>query len=162
MNAGTARLAALMADAVEISISHVESGGIPFVGRLVGEDGWVSGPGVNLVRETGDRTAHAEIVAMREVAQTRGRDGLEGLTLLATGEPCGLCYRVAAAHGIAAVHFAVGRDAAAEWGFDYRAGYREADRLPLAKAARLLAVERGLVPFERYRALHRPDLTTRS
>ncbi|MER7078292.1 tRNA(Arg) A34 adenosine deaminase TadA [Saccharopolyspora kobensis] len=159
MNAGTTRLAALMAEAVEICISHVESGGIPFVGLLVGDDGWVSEPGVNLVRETGDRTAHAEIVAMREAARTRG---LEGLTLLATGEPCGLCYRVAAAHGIAAVHFAVGRDDAAEWGFDYRAGYREADRLLLAKTAGHLAVDRGLAPFARYRALHHPDLTTNS
>ncbi|MDA3646673.1 deaminase [Saccharopolyspora indica] len=159
MNAGTTRLAALMAEAVEISISHVDSGGIPFVGLLV-DDGWASEPGVNLVRETGDRTAHAEIVAMREAAQARGSAGLEGLTLLATGEPCGLCYRVAAAHGIAAVHFAVGRDDAAEWGFDYRVGYREADRLPLAMTAHHLAVDRGLVPFERYRALHHPGLTT--
>lgn len=152
MTTDTPRLEALMADAVEVSIRHVESGGIPFVGLLVAGDGWVSDPGVNLVRETGDPTAHAEIVAIRKAVKDRGRSGLEGVTLLATGEPCALCYRVAASHGIATVCFAVGRDTAAEWGFDYRAGYR----LPLAVTAQHLPVERGLAPFTRYRDLHCP------
>ncbi|MGI5347963.1 nucleoside deaminase [Streptomyces sp. CA-250714] len=156
MTADTTRLQALMADAVEISVRHVESGGIPFVGLLVADDGWVSDPGVNLVRETGDPTAHAEIVAIRKAVQARGRSRLEGVTLLATGEPCALCYRVAASYGIAAVCFAVDRDTAAEWGFDYRAGY-ETGQLPLAATARHLAVERGLVPFTRYLDLHRSD-----
>lgn len=159
MTADTARLETLMADAVEVSIRHVESGGVPFVGLLVADDGWVSDPGVNLVRETGDPTAHAEIIAMRKAVQAQDRSSLEGVTLLATGEPCALCYRVAARHGIAAVCFAVDRDTAAEWGFDYRAGY-ETGRLPLAVTAQHLAVERGLVPFTRYRDLHRSDFTT--
>lgn len=154
MTTDTPRLEALMADAVEVSIRHVESGGIPFVGLLVAGDGWVSDPGVNLVRETGDPTAHAEIVAIRKAVKDRGRSGLEGVTLLATGEPCALCYRVAASQGIATVCFAVGRDTAAEWGFDYRAGY-DADRLSLAVTAQHLPVERGLAPFTRYRDLHR-------
>lgn len=163
MTADTTRLEALMADAVEISVRHVESGGIPFVGLLVADDGWVSDPGVNLVRETGDPTAHAEIVAIRKAVQARGRSSLEGATLLATGEPCALCYRVAASHGIATVRFAVDRDTAAEWGFDYRAGYDadDTDRLPLAATAQHLVVKRGLVPFVRYHDLHRSDVTTR-
>ncbi|WP_199440235.1 nucleoside deaminase [Umezawaea beigongshangensis] len=164
MTADTARLRTLMADAVEVGVRHVESGGIPFVGLLVADDGWVSDPGVNLVRETGDPTAHAEITAMRDAVQARGRSGLRGVTLLATGEPCALCYRVAAHHGIAAVCFAVSRDTAAEWGFDYRAGYAadDTDRSPLAATAQHLPVERGLVPFTRYRDLHRSEHTTRS
>ncbi|ONI92020.1 cytosine deaminase [Saccharothrix sp. ALI-22-I] len=164
MTADPTRLETLMADAVEVSVRHVESGGVPFVGLLVADDGWVSDPGVNLVRETGDPTAHAEIIAIRKAVQARDRSSLEGVTLLATGEPCALCYRVAASHGIAVVRFAVDRDTAAEWGFDYRAGYDadETDRLPLAATAQHLAVERGLVPFTRYRDLHRSDFTTRS
>ncbi|MFC0626555.1 deaminase [Kribbella deserti] len=152
MTAATDGLRALMADAVEFSVRHVESGGIPFVGLVVAGDGWVPGPGVNLVRETGDPTAHAEIVAIREAVETRGADGLEGSMLLATGEPCALCYRVAAGHGIAAVHFAVDRNTAAEFGFDYRASYLAdgTDRLPLAATARHLPVDRGLEPFTRY------------
>lgn len=162
MTADKTRLEALMIDAVEVGVRHVEAGGLPFVGQLITDDGWVSDPGVNLVRETGDPTAHAEIVAMRKAVQARGRSGLEGATLLATGEPCALCYRVAASHGIAVVCFAVGRDTAAEWGFDYRAGYDvdETDRLPLAVTARHLAVDRGLVPFTRYRDRYRSGFTT--
>ena len=57
---------ALMAAAVEASVQHVESGGLPFVGVVITTDGWISAPGVNLVRETGDPSAHAEIVAMRK------------------------------------------------------------------------------------------------
>ncbi|MFC7343236.1 deaminase [Saccharopolyspora griseoalba] len=159
MTADMNRLESLMADAVEVGVRHVESGGLPFVGRLVADDGWVSEPGVNLVRETGDLTAHAEIVAIREAVETRGPSSLEGATLLATGEPCALCYRFAAAHSIAAVCFAVDRDTAAEWGFDYRAGY-EMTRLPLAATAEHLAVPRGLVPFTRYVDLHRSDFTS--
>lgn len=159
MTADTARLEALLADAVEVSVRHVESGGLPFVGRLVAGDGWVSEPGVNLVRETGDPTAHAEIVTIRRAVRARGRSSLEGVTLLATGEPCAMCYRVAAAHGIAVVCFAVDRDTAAEWGFDYRTGY---DETSLPVTAKQLAVERGLVPFTRYRDLHRSDFTTRT
>jgi guanine deaminase len=161
MTADMTCLQALMSDAVDVSVRHVESGGIPFVGQVVAGDGWISGPGVNLVRETGDPTAHAEIVAMRRVVQDRGRSSLQGATLLATGEPCALCYRVAASQGIAAVYFAVDRDTAAEWGFDYRAGY-DAGRLPLAVTAQHLAVERGLAPFLRYRDLRRSGLTTHS
>ncbi|MFH8610802.1 nucleoside deaminase [Streptomyces sp. NPDC018029] len=161
MSADTPRLTALMADAVEACVRRVESGGVPFVGVLVADDGWVSDPGVNLVHETGDPTAHAEIVALRQAVRARGRAALRGATLLATGEPCALCYRAAAAHGITAVRFAVDRDTAAAWGFDYRAGYDAdgTDRLPLATAARHLAVERGLTPFIRYLALHHPDFT---
>ena len=44
-----AELAGLMEDAVEFSIRHVEAGGLPFVGVLIGDDGYVSAPGVNLV-----------------------------------------------------------------------------------------------------------------
>ncbi|GAA5206354.1 nucleoside deaminase [Streptomyces thinghirensis] len=164
MSADTSRLTALMADAVETCVRRVESGGVPFVGLLVADDGWFSDPGVNLVDETGDPTAHAEIVALRKAVRARGRAALQGATLLATGEPCALCYRVAAAHGIAAVRFAVDRDTAAAWGFDYRAGYAvdATDRLPLAATARPLPVERGLAPFVRYLDLHRDDFTTHS
>lgn len=164
MTADTSRLTALMADAVETCVRRVESGGVPFVGLLVADDGWVSDLGVNLVDETGDPTAHAEIVALRQAVRARGRAALRGATLLATGEPCALCYRVAAAHGIGAVRFAVDRDTAAAWGFDYRAGYDAAatDRLPLAAAARHLVVERGLAPFVRYLDLHRHEFTTHS
>lgn len=156
MSADATRLEDLMAYAVEVSVRHVESGGLPFVGLLVDEVGWVSDPGMNLVHKTGDPTAHAEVVAIRQAVRVRGVPALEGATLLATGEPCAMCYRVAATHGIAAVHFAVDRFTAAARGFDYRAGYtaERTDRLPLAATAQHLAVDRGLEPFTKYIELH--------
>lgn len=140
---------ALMADAVDLAVRHVESGGLPFVGVLVGDDGWVSEAGVNLVRETGDPTAHAEIVAIRRATSERP-SGAASTTLLATGEPCAMCYRVAAAHGVSAVYYAVDRHTAAESGFDYRAGYSSADRSHLQETAQQLGVSRRLAPFTRY------------
>lgn len=116
-------LVVVMDEAVEKCVEHVEAGGLPFVGVLVDDTGVISSFGVNRVRETRDPSAHAEIVAMREVLNTTQRDDLSGTTLVATGEPCGLCYRFALDHGVDATYVAIDRDAAADWGFDYRASY---------------------------------------
>lgn len=157
MSADSQVLASLMARAVDACTAHVDAGGIPFVGVMVDADGEVaSGFGVNRVAETGDPMAHAEIVAMRD-AMTRHRiDTLTGYTLLATGEPCGLCYRYAIDHGIARVYVAINRDEVAGFGFDYRASYptfgitdTTRDRL-----YRPLTVVHGTAPFTRYLHLH--------
>lgn len=113
-----------MHSAVEASIRHVDNGGLPFVGVVVDDSGIVSCFGTNRVRETGDPSAHAEIVAMRDALLTRGSTTLSGTVLLATAEPCGLCYRFALDHGIDTIYTSVERDTVAEWGFDYRASYR--------------------------------------
>ncbi|MCM1013497.1 nucleoside deaminase [Brevibacterium sp. XM4083] len=145
-------LVQVMDEAVERCLEHVEAGGLPFVGVLVDGSGVISGFGVNRVRETGDPTAHAEIVAMREVLNANDRDDLSGTTLVATGEPCGLCYRFAIHHGVDAIYVAVDRDTAAEWGFDYRTSYPS---LGITEELRShlfnhLPTERGNEPFSRY------------
>lgn len=114
----------VMEEAVEHCIQHVTDGGLPFVGVVVDAAGAISEFGVNRVRETLDPTAHAEIVAMRGAMASYDRDNLTGTVLLATGEPCGLCYRFALDHGVEAIYVAVDRDAAAAWGFDYRSSYQ--------------------------------------
>ncbi|UNZ19828.1 nucleoside deaminase [Streptomyces sp. 891-h] len=138
---GDDTLTELLTEAVAHSRHHVENGGLPFVGVVVGPDGLVSPPGFNQVRETGDPTAHAETVAIRAVAARHGPSALIGATLLATGEPCSLCYRFAADHGIERVIYAVDQDTAATWGFDYR-----------TRVGRLTPAERALVGG----AEHRP------
>jgi len=149
---GDDTLTGLLADAVACSRRHVEQGGLPFVGVVVRPDGLVSPPGVNQVRETGDPTAHAETVAMRAVAARHGPSTLIGATLLATGEPCSLCYRFAADHGIERVIYAVDQDTAATWGFDYRT--RDEQPTPaqraLAGGAEHRAVADRLGPFAAY------------
>lgn len=141
-----------MGQAVERCVEHVEAGGLPFVGVLVDETGIISDFGVNRVRETRDPSTHAEIVAMREVLNAGGREDLSGTTLLATGEPCGLCYRFAIDHDVDAIYVAIDRDTAAGWGFDYRSSYPS---LGITDALRStvfnhLPIERGNEPFSRY------------
>lgn len=145
-------LAEVMEQAVERCVEHVEAGGLPFVGVVVDDSGIISDFGVNRVRETRDPSAHAEIVAMREVLEEDGREDLTGTALLATGEPCGLCYRFALDHGIEAIYVAVDRDVVAEWGFDYRTSYPSLGITDELRSAVFnhLPTERGSEPFSRY------------
>ena len=54
-------------------------------------DGRVVGAGFNQPISSHDPTAHAEIVAMRQAAASRGSWNLEGCTLVVTLEPCLMC-----------------------------------------------------------------------
>jgi guanine deaminase len=152
----TEQLTSLMRDAVAYSVKHVEAGGLPFVGVVTDEIEYVSEYGVNEVRETGDLTAHAEIVAMRATMRQRGLTNLDGMSLLATGEPCGLCYRFAIRHGIRRVYVAVDSATVAQWGFDYRRSYEAlgVDGARLSEIVTPLPVSDGLKPFERYLLLN--------
>lgn len=152
MSPPSPELSNVMDEAVERCIAHVYAGGLPFVGVVVDGTGVISAFGVNRVRETRDPTAHAEIVAMRDAMTTHGSKDLAGTVLLATGEPCGLCYRFAIDHGIEAVYVAVDRDVTAEWGFDYRSSYPSLGITDERRAGlvRPLPVERGTEPFTRY------------
>jgi guanine deaminase len=146
----TERLTQRMTEAVAWSTEHVHGGGIPFTAFVVDEHGTVLGRGVNRVREHSDPTAHAEVEAIRDACRTAGTPHLRGLTLLASGEPCAMCYLSALYAGIEQVYFAVDRNEAAAHGFDYRGGYSLFARDPLAwrsPAVRKLPVQEGMQPF---------------
>ncbi len=66
------------------------------------ETGEVVARGANASIGACDPTAHAEIVALRAGARTRGNYRLTGLTLFATLEPCAMCAG-------AIVHARIGR-----------------------------------------------------
>lgn len=153
-------LVELMESAVGHALDHVQAGGLPFVGVVVDADGHVSEFGVNRVHETGDPTAHAEIVAMREVQAETGRSDLSGAVLLATGEPCGLCYRFAMQCRIERIYVAVDATTVAQWGFDYRGSYRSSGVDPQRRAemSRELFVPGALEPFERFAWRHGLDV----
>ncbi|MBR7503189.1 hypothetical protein KCW65_24235, partial [Mycobacterium tuberculosis] len=72
--------------------------------------------------------------------------------LLATGEPCGLCYRFAIDHGMETIYVAVDRDAAARWGFDYRSSYSALGITDDIRSSLLhhLPTEHGNEPFSLY------------
>jgi tRNA(adenine34) deaminase len=61
------------------------------VGAVVVYDEKIVGRGWNQVVSSGDPTAHAEIVALREAARTLGNYRLSGCRLYVTLEPCAMC-----------------------------------------------------------------------
>ncbi|WP_049558839.1 nucleoside deaminase [Nonomuraea sp. SBT364] len=116
-------LADLLTRTVALATAEVHAGGIPFAGLVVDDTGTVLGSGVNRVRAHRDPTAHAEIVALREAARAHGPHAVAGATLLASGEPCPLCYVTALWSGVGRIVFAADRHAASAAGFDYASAY---------------------------------------
>jgi len=81
---------ALMAAALEEANRAREAGEVP-IGALVSLDGEIIGRGFNQPISSGDPTAHAEIVAIRDAAKRIGNYRLTGATLCVTIEPCLMC-----------------------------------------------------------------------
>ena len=67
-----------------------EMGDVP-VGAVVVHDGKVIAARHNEREATGDPTAHAEILALRDAATSLGRWRLNDCTLVVTLEPCVMC-----------------------------------------------------------------------
>lgn len=64
---------------------------VPIGAVVLDRDGAVIGRGRNEREADADPTAHAEIVALREAARSRGEWRLDGCTLVVTLEPCTMC-----------------------------------------------------------------------
>ena len=79
-----------MRDAHAQAIQALEVGEVP-VGAVVVYEGRVIGVGFNQPIRTHDPSAHAELVALRSAARTRGNYRLSGTTLYVTVEPCLMC-----------------------------------------------------------------------
>jgi tRNA(adenine34) deaminase len=67
-----------------------DAGEVP-IGAVVAIDGEIVGRGFNQPLSSGDPTAHAEIVAIRDAARRVGNYRLTGATLYVTIEPCLMC-----------------------------------------------------------------------
>ena len=67
-----------------------EAGEVP-IGAVVALDGAIVGRGFNQPIASGDPTAHAEIVAIRDAARQVGNYRLTGAVLCVTIEPCLMC-----------------------------------------------------------------------
>ncbi|MCV2393032.1 tRNA adenosine(34) deaminase TadA [Actinotalea sp. M2MS4P-6] len=67
------------------------TGDVPVGALVVDADGVVVGRGHNAREATGDPTAHAEVLALREAAERTGSWRLDGCTLVVTLEPCAMC-----------------------------------------------------------------------
>jgi tRNA(adenine34) deaminase len=76
--------------ALALAQEAAEQGEVP-VGAIIVKNGVVIGRGRNAPIGKHDPSAHAEIMAMREAAQTLGNYRLVDCTLYVTLEPCAMC-----------------------------------------------------------------------
>jgi tRNA(adenine34) deaminase len=80
----------LMDAALEEARRARDAGEVP-IGAIVALEGAIVGRGYNQPISSGDPTAHAEIVAIREAARAVGNYRLTGAVLCVTIEPCLMC-----------------------------------------------------------------------
>lgn len=80
----------LMREALAEAQLAFEEGEIP-VGAVIAHGGEIIARAHNLREQTGDPTAHAEVLAIREAAKALGGRRLSGCTLYVTLEPCPMC-----------------------------------------------------------------------
>jgi tRNA(adenine34) deaminase len=79
-----------MAAALEEAGRARDAGEVP-IGAVVAVEGEIVARGFNQPIGSGDPTAHAEIIAIREAARRVGNYRLTGATLAVTIEPCLMC-----------------------------------------------------------------------
>lgn len=80
----------MMLEALKEAQKAFQKGEIP-VGAVMVKEGRIIARAHNLRETTGDPTAHAEVLAIREAAQALGGRRLSGCTLYVTLEPCPMC-----------------------------------------------------------------------
>ncbi|MFN3947958.1 tRNA adenosine(34) deaminase TadA [Microbacterium sp.] len=80
-----------MRRALALAEGAASDGDVPVGAVVIDAEGRVIGEGRNLREITGDPTAHAEVVALREAASRIGSWHLAGCTLVVTLEPCLMC-----------------------------------------------------------------------
>src|SRR5690348_16100006 len=80
-----------MRAALEEARAAVSTYDVPVGAVVLDPSGTIIGRGHNAREATGDPTAHAELLALREAAGARGEWRLDGCTLVVTLEPCTMC-----------------------------------------------------------------------
>ena len=114
-----------MSKAIELAIDNVRrEGGGPFAAVVVRGDEIIA-TGVNLVVESSDPTAHAEIVAIREACRKLGTFQINECDIYTTCEPCPMCLGAIYWARPARVFFGNTREDAAAIGFDDDLIYRQ-------------------------------------
>jgi tRNA(Arg) A34 adenosine deaminase TadA len=112
-------------EAIRLSMEKMELGeGGPF-GAVIVKNGRVVGEGWNRVTSTNDPTAHAEIVAIRDVCSRLASFSLSGCEIYASCEPFPMCLGAIHWARLDALYFAATREDAAAGGFDDLAIYEQ-------------------------------------
>ena len=84
-----------MGVALEEAKAAIAHGDVPVGAVLLNPDGVIVGRDHNRREETGDVTAHAEMLVLSTATRTRGDWRLEAHTLVVTLEPCAMCAMAA-------------------------------------------------------------------
>ena len=87
--------------------AHAVAGGLPFAARLVDANETVCIEAVNEVMRTGDPTAHAEMMLLRQAATRVPSIAFREMTLYAAAEPCAMCAAAIVWSGIGRVVYGV-------------------------------------------------------
>jgi tRNA(adenine34) deaminase len=80
-----------MAIALEEAVAAGAAGDVPVGAVVLGSDGSLLARRRNERERTGDPTAHAEVLALRDAAAAVGSWRLDGATVVSTLEPCPMC-----------------------------------------------------------------------
>jgi len=75
---------------VDLAMKNVEEGGRPFATVIV-RDGEIIAESPNLVAQTSDPTAHAEILAIRLACTRLGTENLSDCDIYILASPCPMC-----------------------------------------------------------------------
>lgn len=94
-----------------------EDKGGPFGAVITDSDGNVIAIASNLVLESHDPTAHAEIMAIRKASEKLGTHDLSECSLYATGYPCPMCLSAIIWANIKKVYYGTDLSDAEEIGF---------------------------------------------
>jgi guanine deaminase len=75
---------------IDLAKANVEGGGRPFA-CVIAKGGAVLAEGVNMVAQTHDPTAHAEMVAIRAGSRKLGSEHFAGCAFYILAHPCPMC-----------------------------------------------------------------------
>lgn len=112
----------LMTLALDEARKAIAHGDVPVGAVVVGPNGEVISIRHNERELTGDPTAHAEILALRDAAASRGGWRLDGCTLVVTLEPCPMCAGAAWASRLGRVVYGAADPRAGAMGSLYHLG----------------------------------------
>ena len=79
-----------MKEALNEAFKALAIGEVP-VGAVIEKDGIIIGRGHNMTETSKDPTAHAEMIAIKDAAETLGGWRLLGCQMYVTTEPCSMC-----------------------------------------------------------------------
>jgi guanine deaminase len=129
-----------------------ENKGGPFGAAIIDKKGNIISVASNLVLESHDPTAHAEIVAIRDASKKLKTHDLSGCILYATGYPCPMCLSAIIWANIKEVYYATDLKDAENIGFrdDYIYNYIKGKNNEILKLNQL-GREQAIKLFEEYK-----------